>query len=152
MDTTYNTHIEQIVQSIFTSMLGMEAALDTQDPVNCREAVIGTIQVAGDHAVTVVLGMSEGAARASAAAMLQMKLEDVAIEDERDVVAELTNMIGGNFKSLLPGHLYLSLPTVVDGREMGLQVPGAELVEDVGLACEAGAFRVRLYTRPNANP
>ena len=151
METTYNTHIEQIVQSIFTSMLGMEVVLDPQDPASCEEAVIGAIQVAGDHAVTVVLGMSAGAARASAAAMLQMKLDDVTIEDERDVVAELTNMIGGNFKSLLPGHLYLSLPTVVDGRERGLQVPGAELVDDVGMACEAGAFRVRLYTRQNSD-
>lgn len=150
METTYNTHIEQIVQSIFTSMLGMEAALDPQLPPDCDEAVIGTIQVAGDHAVTVVLGMSKGAARASAAAMLQLNLDDVTLEDERDVVAELTNMIGGNFKSLLPGHLYLSLPTVVAGRDMGLQVPGAELVDDTNLMCEAGAFRVRLYTRPSA--
>ena len=145
MDTTYDCQIEQIVQSIFTSMLGMEVSRNNDNPSDCQEVVLGTIQITGAKSASVVLGVSAEVARAAAASMLQLSSQDVTQDDERDVVAELTNMIGGNLKGLLPGPLYLSLPTVVAGRDLGLQVPGAELVDDVWLQCEAGALRVRLF-------
>lgn len=147
METTYDSQIEQIVQSIFTSMLGMEAFRGSDNPADCRETVLGTIHIAGPKSVSVVLGLTSEVARATAANMLQMNSSDVTSDDIRDVAAELTNMIGGNLKSLLPGPLFLSLPTVVAGRDLGLEIPGAELVEDVGLVCDAGPFRVRLFSR-----
>jgi len=146
MDTTYDNHIEQIVQSIFDSMLGMHVERHGEVEPG-QETLIGTIQIAGAKSMSVVLGVSTGAARAATAAMLQLPEQGITDDDERDVVAELANMIGGNLKSLLPGPLFLSLPTVVAGRDLGLQVPGAELVEDVSLKCEAGPLRVRLYTQ-----
>src|SRR4051794_21262873 len=146
MDTAYDTDIEQIVQSIFTSMLGLDVVrfVGAND---CPEKVLSTIHIAGPRSVSVVLSVSEGVARAAAAAMLQLQQDQVTDEDKRDVVAELTYMVGGNLKSLLPGPLYLSLPTVVAGRDLGLQVHGAELVEDVGLQCEAGTLSVRLFAQ-----
>ena len=147
MDTTYDSHIEQIVQSIFATMLGMEAVRIDEGTPTFPEELLGTIQIAGAKSMSVVLGVSEGVARAATAAMLQLPTQDVTNDDQRDVVAELTNMIGGNLKSLLPGPLYLSLPTVVAGRELGLEVPGAELIEDVTLQCESGALRVRLFSQ-----
>jgi len=145
MDTTYDCQIEQIVQSIFSSMLDMEVARSSDNPADYQEAVLGTIQITGARSASVVLGVSAEVATAAAATMLQLASQDVTQDDERDVVAELTNMIGGNLKSLLPGPLYLSLPTVVAGSNLGLQVPGAELVDDVGLQCEVGTLRVRLF-------
>ena len=147
MDTTYDSHIEQIVQSIFATMLGMEAVRVDGGVSAFPGELLGTIQIAGAKSMSVVLGVSDGVARAATAAMLQLPSQDVTDDDKRDVVAEITNMIGGNLKSLFPGPLYLSLPTVVAGRDLGLQVPGAELIEDVSLECEGGLMRVRLYTQ-----
>ena len=147
METTYDNHIEQIVQSIFATMLGMEPVRVDDQSASCEEKLLGTIQIAGATSLSVVLAVSDGVARAAAAAMLMMPLADVSDADQRDVVAELTNMIGGNLKSLLPGPLYLSLPTVVAGRDLGLQVPGAELIDDVTLQCESGHLRIRLYAQ-----
>lgn len=147
METTYDSHIEEIVQSIFTSMLGMEVVRAAGCTDDWQESVLGTIHITGPQSVSVVLGVSDGVAGATAAAMLQMPSADATDDDKKDVVAELTNMIGGNLKSLLPGPLYLSLPTVVAGRDLGLQIPGAELVEDVQLECVAGALRVRMFMK-----
>jgi chemotaxis protein CheX len=147
MDTMYDSHIEQIVQSIFGTMLGMEVARVESGASTFQEELMGTIQIAGATSMSVVLAVSDGVALASAAAMLQLSSEDVTDDDQRDVVAELTNMIGGNLKSLVPGPLFLSLPTVVAGRDLGLQVPGAELIEDVLLQCESGQLRVRLFAQ-----
>jgi chemotaxis protein CheX len=147
MSTTYDNYIEQVVQSIFSTMLGMEVARDDAAEPTFDEKLLATIQIAGAKSLSVVLSVSPGVARASVAAMLQVPLDGVSDVDERDVVAELANMIGGNLKSLLPPPLYLSLPTVVEGKDLGVQVPGAELVEDVLLQCESGPLRVRLYSQ-----
>lgn len=147
METTYDNQIEQIVNSIFSTMLGMEISRCEECALAFQEDMLGTIQITGARAMSVVLGVSESVARASAAAMLMMPVQDVGDVDERDVVAELANMIGGNLKALLPGPLYLSLPTVVAGRDLGLNVPGAELIEDVSLQCESGSLRIRLYAQ-----
>ena len=147
MDTTYDSQIEEIVQSIFTSMLGMAVTRSATGADECQEIVLGTIHITGPQSVSVVLGVSDPVAKAAAAAMLQIPSDEATDDDKKDVVAELANMVGGNLKSLLPGPLYLSLPTVVAGRDLGLQVPGAELVEDVVLECESGVLRVRLYAK-----
>jgi chemotaxis protein CheX len=151
METTYDSSIEQIVQSIFSTMLGMEVARSEGADVDTQETLIGTIQITGTKSMSVVLGVSENVGRAATAAMLQLTPDDVTDDDQRDVVAELANMIGGNLKSLLPSPLYLSLPAVVAGRDLGLQVPGAELIEDVVLQCESGSLRVRLYSQLKNN-
>lgn len=145
MDTKYDSHIEQIVQSIFVSMLGMETTRLLEQPEEGAEMIWGTIQIAGGTPLNVVLGMSQVLARSAASHMLATPLDDVADDDAKDVVAEVANMIGGNLKSLLPGPVFLSLPTVVGGQNVAMQVPGAELTEDVSLSCEAGELRVRLY-------
>src|SRR4029078_12678221 len=122
MDTTYDSQIEEIVQSIFTSMLGMAITRSAADASECEETVLGTIHITGPQSVSVVLGVSDPVAKAAAGAMLQMPSDQATDDDKKDVVAELANMVGGNLKSLLPGPLYLSLPTVVAGRDLGLQV------------------------------
>lgn len=147
METTYDCYIEQIVQSIFSSMLYIEVARVVSAPQSFSEKLVATIQIAGEKSLSVILSVCPGVARQAASSMLQMPAGDVTHVDERDVVAELANMVGGNLKSLLPGPLFLSLPTVVEGHNLGLQVPGAELVEDVVLQCETGLLRVRLYSQ-----
>jgi chemotaxis protein CheX len=146
METTYDSQIEQIVQSIFSSMLRIEV-VRAEATAYGQDELLGTIQIAGVKAMSVALTVPKSVAQAAAVAMLQIPAPELSETDEKDVVAELVNMIGGNLKSLLPGPLYLSLPTVVAGCELGLQVPGAELVDDVWLQCESGPLRVRLYSQ-----
>jgi hypothetical protein len=39
------------------------------------------------------------------------------------------------------------LPTIVTGNDFGMQVHGAELLDDLVLASSVGLVRLRLYTR-----
>jgi chemotaxis protein CheX len=146
MNATYVSEIEQIVQMIFETMLSMTIQR-TEGGVGEPHRLLGTIQVTGGDPVSLVLSVSDGVARVGSANMLAMSPDEVTEEDQRDVVAELTNMLGGNLKSIIPGSHYLSLPTVVEGRDLDLQVPGAELIDDVVLASESGTLRVRLYAQ-----
>lgn len=151
MNTTFSCQIEEITQCIFATMLNMEMQRVDETESEGSDKLLATIQITGESPCSVVLGLSKGTARASAAAMLQMADADVTDADERDVAAELVNMIGGNLKSLLPSPSYLSLPTVVAGTDVQLQVSGAELVDHVTLECSAGLLRVRRYARTERN-
>lgn len=148
MNATYVSEIDQIVQMIFETMLSMEIHSTDAETSSDTHRLLGTIQITGPCPVSVVLSVSDGVARAAASTMLMTKSEDVSDEDERDVIAELANMIGGNLKSMIEGASYLSLPTVVEGRNLG--VPGAEMIDDVMFECESGTLRVRLYRQISA--
>jgi chemotaxis protein CheX len=145
--TTYDAEVEQIVQTIFSTMLNVDLWRMPGEPATERVSLAASIQIAGEWFGSVVLGLSPAAARAAAAAMMHLSDPDVTDADQQDVAAELVNMIGGNLKSLLPGPSYLSLPTVAAGREFGVQVHDAELVDDVWFGSDAGCIRVRLYTK-----
>ena len=64
--------------------------------------------------------------------------------DLQDALAELSNMIGGNLKTLLPGPSFLSLPTVTEGNDYSLSVPGSRLISHVQLDCNGELLDVAL--------
>lgn len=146
MTTTYVSEIEQIVQMIFTTMLSMEVQC-VESKLADPHRFLGTIHVTGDNPVSLALSMSDDMARAASANMLAINSAEVSEEDQQDIVAELTNMIGGNLKSLIPGTHFLSLPTVVEGKELDLQIPGATLTDDVFMEGANGTLRVRLFVK-----
>lgn len=108
---------------------------------------VSLTHIAGAWTGSVVLSLSPEVALHATAAMLGISESEVTETDRQEVAVELANMIGGNLKSLLPAPSYLSLPTIVAGREFYLQVRDAELLEDVVMACEAGLLRTRLFSR-----
>jgi chemotaxis protein CheX len=73
-------------------------------------SVVASISMTGAWDGHVVVGMSESAAHAVAAAMLALELEDVTDADVLDAAGELVNVVGGQVKSLLPQPCQLSLP------------------------------------------
>ena len=147
MNTTYDDVIAEIVQSIYATMLGFELIRSGDASPEDHESLLASIQIAGEWTGGIVISLSPEMARASAAALLAAPANDVSESDMKDVAAELVNMIGGNVKALLPGPSHLSLPTIVSGHDFGLQMHHAQLIDDVVLAAETGALRVRLFAK-----
>ena len=147
METSYENVIEEVVQSIFSTMLNIDLIRADIPATAEQEPLLTSVQIAGEWTGSIVLAMSPALARASAAAMLALEPQEVGEADLRDVSAELTNMIGGNVKSLLPGPSYLSLPTIIAGSDFGLQFHNALLIDDVSMHSADGSLRVRLYTK-----
>jgi chemotaxis protein CheX len=146
MTTTDTSQIEEVAQCVFETMLNMRLERQADSSFAPPDDVLATIQITGAFTGSVVLGLSGNVAKESAATMLSVSAAEVTEADERDVAAELVNMIGGNLKSLLPSPSYLSLPAVMDGRQAGFEIHGAELRDDVQLVTKSGPLRLRLYT------
>lgn len=147
MTTAIDGMISQIVQTIFATMLNMEMVEAGDAAPSDNDSLLAAVQIAGEWTGSVILSLPPEVARAASAAMLQMPLDEVTDEDRRDIAAELANMVGGNLKSVLPGPSFLSLPTIVSGREFGMHVHDAQLLDDVVLTAEPGSIRVRIYER-----
>jgi chemotaxis protein CheX len=145
MTTTYTSQIEEITQSIFATMLDTQL-IQRHEPWQCEGGdLLATIQITGEFMGSVVLELSHAAARISAARMLGAQPDTVTDADQRDVAAELVNMIGGNLKSMLPGPSMLSLPTVIDGPRTAFEIKGAQLCDDVDFDTDGGPLSVRFY-------
>jgi chemotaxis protein CheX len=88
----------------------------------------GVVQISGawDGAVAVQCG--EPLVRRAAVLMFGMPPEAVTSAEMQDALGELANMVGGNFKALLPEPSHLSLPVTVEGDDFRLRLPNASQV------------------------
>ncbi|MDR3699797.1 MAG: chemotaxis protein CheX [Candidatus Sulfopaludibacter sp.] len=68
----------------------------------------------------------------------------VSLDDARDGLGELTNVIAGNLKPVLPPGIGISMPSVVQGSDYRLRVCGGNLFERLEFADHTGRFRVTL--------
>lgn len=138
--------IEQIVQSVFATMANIE--LQRGEPASAGgDSLLASVHITGSWTGTVVLGLSQELAGATAAGMLMMSEAEVSDADRRDTASELANMVGGNLKSVLPAPSYLSLPTVVSGRDLELKISDSELLDDVSFQSPSGGLNIRLYVQ-----
>jgi chemotaxis protein CheX len=140
---------EQIVgitQDVWDSFTGRPvdaapgaAALDGGD------VAVGRVTVTGGWRGCVLLACPTRLARTAAAAMFDRPAGTLTDGEVADALGELTNMIGGNVKSLLPGPTRLSLPAVTLGAPATAPPPGGVLVNAVRMACDGQPLTVSLW-------
>ena len=111
--------IVQAVETVFDTLLGMEAVPLDQAPPATKNEVIGMVGLAGGVTAAICLRVRETDAAALARAMMGCDPGDpVTDEDVNDVIGELANIIAGKLKSCLRavgGACSLSLPTITRG-------------------------------------
>lgn len=130
--------ILEISQEIWESLLGME--IEPSDEAgnpfaDSKRTMTGFVNIGGAWEGTVLLEVSDTLSQRFAATMLGMT-ETVSFQDVADSLGELTNMVGGNIKSLLPAPSNLSIPAVAEGSDYSIWAPGTDLLAQVTLRCE----------------
>lgn len=130
--------ILEISQEIWESLLGME--IEGSDELSnafadSKRTVTGFVNIGGAWEGTILLEVSDTLSKAFAAAMLGISSDEVSDQDVADALGELTNMVGGNIKSLLPAPSNLSIPSVAEGSDYSIWAPGTDLLAQVTLRC-----------------
>ena len=140
------SNIYQITESVWELMLGLPVARqDEAGPAQARDdSITGFIQITGAWEVTVLMECSTELARQATGRMFDKAASEVGVDELRDAVGELTNMIGGGFKSLIPGTCNLSMPLLLDGNDYCVTLPSRGVVSEVGFVCKKQPLRVRL--------
>lgn len=105
-------------------------------------AVIG---LQGAWSGAVALQCSSAYAEQAAVAMFMTEPGTLCPDDVADALGEITNVLGGNLKTLLPGPSTLSVPSVADAAEPVLFLAACRPVLDVPLSSGTSSVRVVLW-------
>lgn len=122
--------VRSATEEVFSMMLGMEAlggeTVQTRGAPSPTEGVVSLIGLAGPWQGTGCISCSAEVACHVAGALMMGEYQAVN-EEVLDAIAELTNMIVGNVKTIIEtevGPMGLSIPTVIFGRNFSTKSGG----------------------------
>jgi len=142
--------IQQVVPNVFTTMAALSVSPHSSgNAAPAIDRVSGTIGIAGDIVTgAIYVHLPEAFARLIVNAMMGNPPEQsVGDSDLNDVVGELTNMIGGGFKSALcdAGRpCAMSTPSIIRGA-YGIELPQDLQAETLLFQCGSHIFAVEVH-------
>ena len=140
--------LEQIIAGIWTSVLELEVQPRCQQLApDAPDLLTGRVQITSAWEGAIVVVCAGPVARRAAAIMFGVELSAVTPRHAHDALGELSNMVAGNFKGLVPQPAFLSLPTVVDGADEVLHVPDSHLLIQMTFESEGAPFLVAVFER-----
>jgi chemotaxis protein CheX len=119
------SELAQIVESVFATMLGLEAAECGKPWFPGADRLTSAVHLAGGWNGAVLLECDQRRACRFAGRFLSMDPFETVDNVVREVLGELANMIGGNLKRVLSQGIMLSMPSVMDGSGYSLRVCGS---------------------------
>lgn len=138
------SNLNEITETVWSMVLGMQLSrvASGRGHLGSELFFLGRVSISGHWQGAVTLWCSSALARRAAAAMFGKEVADAEDGEVRDALGELTNIVGGNFKTLLKGECSLSVPNVMDG------VPLGELTADPAkngwFDCDGGTLVVNV--------
>ncbi len=137
--------IAQEVWESFLSMTLLPHPLGADAPALSGQTMTGCVHVSGEWTGSVFLQCDMEVAAAVAEAMFAADPGTLSPDEISDALGELTNMVGGNTKSLLPAPSRLSVPSIAQGESYSVRVPGAVLLHRVVLVSAPGPVHISVW-------
>ena len=134
-----------VVHEVFSTMLHIETQVSVEEtPVAIDHPVVGCVHFAGPWKGALMLQCGPPQAAAFAAELVGIAPPEEVNDDVRDAIGEITNMIAGNLKSMLPPGTVLSAHTVVEGSSFTLKVCGGNESMQIRFESDRGPFSITL--------
>lgn len=136
-----------LADAIWTSILGTSADPMPGAPAPVGRSVASSVHITGawEGSVTVVLPWD--LAVDVAATMFGMPALELTTDEVLDAVGELANIAGGNVKGMVDGEAHLSLPTVAEGIDQVLAIPGSKVTASATLSHLGTPFAIQIHER-----
>ncbi len=141
--------IREITEAVWSNVLSTSAEVAETEPLRALAGKVftGCVQISGAWEGAVTIRCSPVLARTVAATMYELGATEPSGDEVRDALGELTNMVGGNIKALLPGTTHLSLPIVAEGDKQSLRISDSDPVCTVWFASHGEVFAVTVLSR-----
>jgi chemotaxis protein CheX len=138
--------ISEAVETVWSTMLGLQATTNPMIVGNRLKPsmLTGCIQITGAWTGAVTIECSGGLARRVASIMFGEDVCEITDDQINDALGELTNIVGGNIKALLPEPSHLSMPAVTEGTDYFFSVPGSRQMAQMSFSCEGKPFQVTI--------
>jgi chemotaxis protein CheX len=130
--------ILEITETTWQSMLGLNIRPRALPALmgSVEGSFTGKVEIPGAWTGAVLWHGSRQLAESAAAVIFSHEPGCGSEEDSLDAMYELTNIIGGNIKSLLPEPCQLSLPSVEATTDEQLQILGMERISELVFDCQ----------------
>jgi chemotaxis protein CheX len=141
-------HVVSIASEVWQSFLSEELAehpLGSEAPALPGRTMTGCVHVSGAWEGSVFLQVPAELGRSAAETMFMAGPGELSDDEVCDGLGELTNMVGGNIKSLLPAPSTLSIPSVAEGESYTVRVPGSVLLHRVVLVSAGGPVHISVW-------
>jgi len=140
--------ILQLAGTIWETTLGLTIEPEVSGAMGNRpRSTAACIHITGAWNGAIMLDCPVDVSRRAASIMFSTELQQTTTSDLQDAVAELVNIVGGNFKALLPETCFLSLPAVVEGGDYSARVPGSKLLSRIAFVCEGNAVSIAILEK-----
>ena len=138
--------ISQFVTDIWSTFLNMKVSPTEKPfkPQGTGNTLAGCVQITGEWQGSVTLYAPKEIGRKVAATMYSLDESQVDDQQMQDVVGEITNILAGNIKSILPAPCSISLPCVAV-TDFNLHHPGSQMLSTVNFECEGHTFLVIMH-------
>lgn len=142
--------LNEIAVKVWQMVLGLGLRPVDRAPgdTTTHDFLMAKVEISGAWRGELLLGCSNELARSAAAAMFGKEPDETTSEDIRDALGELTNMVGGNFKTLLKGDCRLSVPKIVDALPENQVDPTSRIHQ--WFHCKSGLVLMQLSKQPSA--
>lgn len=136
----------EITETTWGAMMGLDIRPDpAYSGSTPSDILMGQVGISGAWDGEVRLHGTQALAKSAAAKIFALEQDAVQTQDQVDAVYELTNIIAGNIKSLLPEPCQLSLPTVMSESEWDETVNGSDKVSELIFECEGQPLLVTVW-------
>ena len=131
------SRVQEVTREVFGTMLSLQVTLADSDPPGPEGShrTVGAIHFAGNVTGSLDIQVNTAFARRMTAQMLGLEPEEVeAEEDIKELVAEISNLIGGNLRSALNDHGFpcaISAPFITSGTEFAIESPNRQQFERI---------------------
>jgi CheY-specific phosphatase CheX len=134
----------ELAIEVWRGFLGLEIEpVDESDPAELPPTVMSAgVTLKGEWYGGVLLAYP--ISLADQAARLALDQESASLDDMRDVVGEIVNMMTGRLKYYMPGKTEMSLPIVATGDTLSMSIPGGREVMALDFRIEGIPFRLQV--------
>jgi flagellar motor switch protein FliN len=143
-----STKVPDSVINVFNTMLSMDVQVSRTILQSALEGMrtVGAVSFAGDAMGLINIHVTSDFSRRMAAVMLDMDINDVDVEtDVNDVIGELSNIVGGNLKSIFSDvglRCELSTPSITRGSGFKIESMNMERYERFAFSYQDYVFFV----------
>jgi CheY-specific phosphatase CheX len=148
---SYETEVNDTVSDLFGTMLGTEATPSEEKALPGKDLVTAIIAFAGAWNGDLVLDCCRAQALVFAQRFLQCEELSEVGEEVISTIAELSNIVAGNLKVVLPSGTNISTPSVIEGGNYEVRVYRGKILNHTIFSTDAGPFSVRLIEASSTN-
>lgn len=131
--------LREVVEVVWMTALDLQLEEDGYVDTASANYILAQISITGEWQGVVSVQANEELLSHAASIMFSCPVDNVSDMDRKDALTELTNMLGGTVKCLLPEGCDLSLPLIRDEFDADSQQ-----FEWVGFSCDAKPLAVAI--------